>query len=273
MENNTQKSSFGDKAKSVHHVGAAILTWGKIILYAAAIGALIYAAYYLYNMFSMSETKTQTFVMNEWKVMKAQEIVLGKITGRATGRYGYRKVIHSNLPFIGERHDTMCWSCPGSKFVDIDGKVKITLGYDMLGGDRIFSDNAVGTLRETSDSLILQVTTDYPVPKALEEILKTIPKRSNSYFSAAITDEEFYNYADTALARSAGVIIKEENEFFRGAYAESMIGILSQSLTPVAQGKSLRIDLVVNGTPYVPDGRKAERLIDREFPIGKEISY
>lgn len=241
----------------------------KAIIFLVLVGALIYVGYLLYNIFGITDAKTQTFAMNEWQLIKAQKLVITEIDGKATGRYGYRKVVHSTV--FGERHDTLAWWAPGSKHVDINGPVTVTVGYDMLAGDRIFSETATGELVQTKDSLILRVVTDYPVPNMMGSSIRNIPNVSKSLFTGDISDTEFFAYADSAVGMTAQSIIEKEQDFFMSAYSEAVIGTLNQSLAVVANGKITKIELIVNGAPYVPDGRKKKKLDSIEFPLGKTI--
>lgn len=238
----------------------------KAIIFFILLGAVIYVLYLLYNMFGITDAKTQTFAMNEWQLLKAQELVVAKINGNVTGRYGYRKVIHTTL--FGERHDTLDWWVAGSKYIDIDGPVTVTIGYDMQKGDKLFSENATGEMVQTKDSIILRVVTDYPVPNMIGSSIRNIPNVSNSLFTGGISDAEFFAYADSSMGMTAQSIIHEEQQFFMSAYSEAVIGVLNQSVTVVANGKNVRIDLVVNGTPYVPKNRQTKKLDDINFDVG-----
>lgn len=242
----------------------------KATIFLALVTVVIYVGYLLYNMFSITDVKTETFAMNEWQLLKAQKLVITEIDGKATGRYGYRTVVHTTM--FGERHDTLPWWAPGSKYVDINGPVSVTVGYDMVKGDQLFSENAIGEIRETEDSVILRVITDLPVPSVMGNSIRNIPNVSSSFFTGGISDEEFFSYADSIIEMTAQSIIQNEQEFFMGAYSEALIGILSQTLAVIAKGKNIKISLFINGRPYIPDGYRKKKLDAIEFPVGKTIS-
>lgn len=269
-------SNFSEKAKGAYHTAAATWLYAKMAGIVIALVIIIYAGYRFYNWgtdaLKVEEVKTHSFTMNDWKVIKAQKIIIGEIKGQVIGRYGYRKVVHSNLLFVGERHDTMAFWGPGGKYVDINGDAQISLGYNLLSGDSLFSSDATGSIKETKDSVILTVFTKYPVPHMVTKELRTIPDRSNSLISGSITDKEFYAWSDTAVAAEANKIIASEAEFFRQAYAEAVMGILSQTLVVVAKGKNVRIDLVVDRMDYRPKG-DAKKLLDKDFPVNQTIFY
>ena len=277
MQNNSQNSAnsnstFYEKAKGAHHTANAVWMWLKIIGVVTLVIIAGYALWKLYHSFNVEEVKTQSFTMNEWKAVEAQKVIIGEINGHVTGRYGYRKVVHTNFPLLGERHDTMAFWGPGGKYVDVNGSAQISIGYNLLTGDRLFSDGATGFIKETKDSVILTVITDYPVPQMVAKELRTVPDRSNSLISGEITDVEFYAWSDTVVAQEADKIIVSEAEFFRDAYAKAIMGILSQTTKVVAHGKNIRIDLVVNGMNYYPKDNVKKHL-DKDIPVNQTIFY
>jgi hypothetical protein len=208
--------------------------------------------------------------MNDWSAVAKQKVIIGELHAKATGRYGYRKVVESNLPFIGHRSDTLSWFMPGSRSVEIEGPITADIGYDMSVGQKIFSDDAQGILRETRDTVYLIVKTHYPEPKALNIQVKTFPKKSDSWFSGNISDTEFFNYTDTAGKRASNEILQKEQEFFMTSYANCIGTILYQTGSMLAHGKPLVIQLYVNGAQVDPQKNPSPKILDAgNIPLGK----
>ncbi len=259
----TTKMTFFQKLHIVNKTLQNILILGVLLI----IGA---GYWWFSSMFHTKTIKESTISMNNWTMLAKQKVIVGELNAHATGTYGYKQVIESNLPFIGHRSDTLGWSAPGSRSVEIDGPIRADIGYDMEHGGKLFSDDAQGILLETKDTVYLTVKTHYPEPQALNIQIRTIPKKSNSLFSGKISDDEFVTYTDSAGKTASNEIVHEKKDQFFNAYSNCIGILLYQTGTMMAHGKPFVLNLYVNDKSFVP-GKQEPVVIKDPIPLGKTM--
>lgn len=242
----------------------------KVLLIAILL-ALISLFFLFKSCFGIGESKENTFKMSSYELIKTQKLQIAEVEGKAQGIYGYKKVLVTNLPFIGPRRDTMCWDCPGSRYVHIDGNVIYDIGYNCQEGDNLFSKNAIGKEIETKDEYSLSISTEFTMPRILRASIRCFPRQSNSFFSGDISDEEFYEYLDEASNIQAQKIILDETDFFYSAYVQGISALMYNLLKVTKPNKKINLSINVNGKeiPVTDDFSPQKKSIN--IDVGKTI--